>query len=154
MVGSKDISDVILSICCWRKTSAKVLRASWRYKPDFYFFPYLRWKWADFSSSKLSLAYGVNVNHQQSVHINVYLLCMCGNREYTELLKQTRKLFFQMSAQVYSVPGQTEGRREAFLEWKSIDLSYELPLTCGGIISIIKMFIILRNIYSPWKKTT
>ena len=51
-----------------------------------------------------------------------------------------------MSAQVYSVPGQTEGRRKAFLEWKSIDLSYELPLTCGGIISIIKMFIILRNI--------
>ena len=36
-----------------------------------------------------------------------------------------------MSAQVYSVPGQTEGRRKAFLEWKSIDLSYELSLTCG-----------------------
>ena len=28
-----------------------------------------------------------------------------------------------MNAQVYSVPGQTEGRRKAFLEWKSIDLS-------------------------------
>ena len=33
-----------------------------------------------------------------------------------------------MSAQVYSVPGQTEGRRKAFLERTSIDLS----LTCGG----------------------
>ena len=37
-----------------------------------------------------------------------------------------------MSAQVYSVSGQTERRRKAFLEWKNIDLSYELSLTCGG----------------------
>ena len=36
-----------------------------------------------------------------------------------------------MSAQVYSVPGQTEGRREAFLEWKSIDLSCTLSLAWG-----------------------
>ena len=36
-----------------------------------------------------------------------------------------------MSAQVYSVPGQTEGKRKAFFEWKSIGLSYELSLTCG-----------------------
>ena len=35
-----------------------------------------------------------------------------------------------MIAQVYFVPGQTEGRRKAFLQWKS--LSYELSLTCGG----------------------
>ena len=40
-----------------------------------------------------------------------------------------------MSAQVYSVPGQTEGRRKAFLEWKSIDLSYKLSLTCGGNVN-------------------
>ena len=31
-----------------------------------------------------------------------------------------------MSAKVYSVPGQTEGKREAFLEWKDINLSYKL----------------------------
>ena len=37
-----------------------------------------------------------------------------------------------MSAQVYSVPGQTKGRSKAFLEWKSIDLSHELSFTCGG----------------------
>ena len=37
-----------------------------------------------------------------------------------------------MSAQVYSVPGQTEGTSKAFLGWKSIDLSHELSLTCGG----------------------
>ena len=43
----------------------------------------------------------------------------------------TSKLFFQMITQVYSLPGQTEGRRMAFLEWKSTDLSYELSLTCG-----------------------
>ena len=40
-----------------------------------------------------------------------------------------------MSAQVYSVPGQTEGRRKAFLEWESIDLSYELSLTCEGNVN-------------------
>ena len=37
-----------------------------------------------------------------------------------------------MSAQICSVPGQTEGRRKALLEWKSRDLSYELSLTCMG----------------------
>ena len=37
-----------------------------------------------------------------------------------------------MSAQVYSVPGQIEGRMKVFLEWKSMDLSYKLSLTCGG----------------------
>ena len=40
-----------------------------------------------------------------------------------------------MSTQAYSVPGQTEGRSKAFLEWKSIDLSRELSLTCGGNIN-------------------
>ena len=43
-----------------------------------------------------------------------------------------------MSAQVYSVPGQTEGRRKAFLEWKSIDLSYELSFTCGVNVNYYK----------------
>ena len=40
-----------------------------------------------------------------------------------------------MPAQVYSVPGQTEVRRKAFLEWKIIDLSYKLSITCGGNIN-------------------
>ena len=35
-----------------------------------------------------------------------------------------------MSAQVYSVPGQTEGKRKTFFEWESIDISFELSLTC------------------------
>ena len=43
-----------------------------------------------------------------------------------------------MSAQVYSVSGQTEGRRKAFLEWKSVDLPYELSLTCGGNVNYYK----------------
>ena len=43
-----------------------------------------------------------------------------------------------MSAQVYSVPGQTEGKRKAFFEWKSIDLSYELSLTCGVNVNYYK----------------
>ena len=43
-----------------------------------------------------------------------------------------------MNAQVYSIPGQTERRRKAFLEWKSIDLSYELSLTYGGNVNYYK----------------
>ena len=43
-----------------------------------------------------------------------------------------------MSAQVYSVPGQIERRSKAFLEWKSIDLSHELSLTCGGNVNNYK----------------
>ena len=43
-----------------------------------------------------------------------------------------------MSAQVYSVPGQTEGRGKAFLEWKSIDLFHELSPTCEGNINYYK----------------
>ena len=40
-----------------------------------------------------------------------------------------------MSAQVYFVADQTEGRRKALLEWKSIGSSYKLSLTCGGYVN-------------------
>ena len=43
-----------------------------------------------------------------------------------------------MGTQVYSAPSQTEGRKKAFFEWKSIDLSYELSLTCGGNVNYYK----------------
>ena len=39
-----------------------------------------------------------------------------------------------MSAQVYSVPSQTEGRTKALLEWKGIELS----LTCRGNVNYYK----------------
>ena len=45
--------------------------------------------------------------------------------------KQISKLFFQMNSPVYFVPGQTEGRRKAFLAWKIINLSNKLSLKCG-----------------------
>ena len=45
-----------------------------------------------------------------------------------------------MSAQVYSVPGETVGRSKAFLEWKSIDLSHELSLTCGSNVNHYENF--------------
>ena len=53
-----------------------------------------------------------------------------------------------MSAQVCSVPGQTEGRGKAFLEWKSIDLSYKLLhlLQLWVMLTIIKVFI---NLFLP-----
>ena len=43
-----------------------------------------------------------------------------------------------MSTQLHSVSDQTERRKKAFLEWKSIDLSYKLPLTCGGNVNYYK----------------
>ena len=43
-----------------------------------------------------------------------------------------------MSAQVYSLPSQTEGRSKTFLERKNIDLSHELSLTYGGIVNYYK----------------
>ena len=45
-----------------------------------------------------------------------------------------------MIAQVYSVPGQNEGSRKAFLEWKSIDLSSKQSLTCGCNINYYETF--------------
>ena len=46
-----------------------------------------------------------------------------------------------MSAHVYSVPGQTEGRSKTFLERKSIDLhgiSLCSLTTCGGNVNYYK----------------
>ena len=43
-----------------------------------------------------------------------------------------------MSAQVYYVPGETERRRNAFLEWTSIDQPSKLSLTCVGNVSCYK----------------
>ena len=45
-----------------------------------------------------------------------------------------------MSAQVYSVPGQTEGRSKTFLERKAqtYRLSHELSLTCGDNVNYYK----------------
>ena len=43
-----------------------------------------------------------------------------------------------MSPQIYFVPGQTEGKRKAFLGWKNIDLSPKLSLTCGGNVNYYK----------------
>ena len=43
-----------------------------------------------------------------------------------------------MSPQVNSVFGQTEGKRKAFLEWTSIDLSSKLSLTYGDNVNYYK----------------
>ena len=64
------------------------------------------------------------------------LLGLCENRKYP--LKLISKLFFQMSAQVYSVFSQTEGRRKTFLEWTSRDLSSKLSLTCVDNVNYYK----------------
>ena len=43
-----------------------------------------------------------------------------------------------MSAQVDSVPDQSEGRRKAFLEWKTIVLPHKRSLTCVGNVNYNK----------------
>ena len=64
------------------------------------------------------------------------LICLCGNREYP---KQISKPFFQMSAQLYSVPGQTEGRMKAFLEQGNAQSYLYVE---GVMLTIIKELII------------
>ena len=63
----------------------------------------------------------VNVNYCRPQRVQITVYSAYGNREYPGN--------FQNS--VYSVPGQTEGERKAILEWKSIDISLQLTLTCG-----------------------
>ena len=49
-----------------------------------------------------------------------------------------------MSTQIYSIPSQTEGRRKAFLEWKSVNFDLNYLLHVGVItLTIIKAFIVL-----------
>ena len=43
-----------------------------------------------------------------------------------------------MSVQVYSVLGQTKGRRKALLEWANIDLFSKLSLTCARNVNYYK----------------
>ena len=52
-----------------------------------------------------------------------------------------------MSALVHSIPGQTEGRRKAFLEWSS---SYK-PLGEWVMLTIKKVFINLFLLQGKWK---
>ena len=67
---------------------------------------------------------------------------MLSNREKHHTLgtfqNKSAKLFFQMSVQVHSVLGQTEGRRKTFLEQASINLSCKLSRTCGEIFNYYK----------------
>ena len=43
-----------------------------------------------------------------------------------------------MSAQVYFVPGQTEGIRKASLEWTNTEPSFKLSLTRGANVNYYK----------------
>ena len=68
----------------------------------------------------------------------LYLCKGIGNTIPWQLSNQIGKLLFQLITQVYSVPRQTEGRWNVFLEWTSIDLSSKLSLTCGGNVNYYK----------------
>ena len=55
-----------------------------------------------------------------------------------------------MSAQVHSVPRQTEYRKKGILEWNIIDLSSTLSLTCRGNVNYYKS--IHHPIPARWKR--
>ena len=66
-------------------------------------------------SSKLSVTYRGNVNCYKRVHHSIPTLPV----EIGKLLqfsKQVSKISFQLSVQVYSLYGQTEGERKGFFE--------------------------------------
>ena len=100
-------------------------------------------------SSKLSLTYGINVNHYKSVHHPLSNMPVrIGNTR--QLSEQISKLFFQVSVQVYSLLSQTEGERKTFFRgWKKWGyiVSYCClldPLTnknCRGWSSMINLWI-------------
>ena len=48
-----------------------------------------------------------------------------------------------MNAQVYSVPGQTEGRMKAYLEWQAYIYPLDYLFHVGVMSTIIKVLIIL-----------
>ena len=67
----------------------------------------MKWTSTDLSS-KLSLTYGGDVTYYKSVHYPIPIPL--------EFSKQISKLFFQLSVQIYSLLGQTEGKERPFLE--------------------------------------
>ena len=83
-------------------------------------------------SSKLSLKYGINVNHYKSVHHPLSNMPVrIGNTR--QLSEQISKLFFQVSVQVYSLLSQTEGERKTFFRgWKKWGYIVRLLLRALG----------------------
>ena len=63
-------------------------------------------------SRKLSLTYDVNINHYNCIHHPLStLLVGIGNT-----VAAFKKLFFQMSVQVFSILGQNEREEEGFFQ--------------------------------------
>ena len=124
-----------------------LLPASWRCKRGFYFYSLHKIKMSKqhrlFILYTISYKQGYHVNHISKVKVFTFLSTHLPVWEQgipCQLSKHTIKLFFQMSAQVYSFPGQTEGRRKAFLEWGNPQ-SYLWGE--GLMLSIIKVHIVL-----------
>ena len=71
------------------------------------------------------------------------LVCLQVQEVLWQLSKLVNNLFFEMSTQVYSLLGQAEGGRKAFLHGKSINSFHKLSLTCQRILKISKVITIL-----------
>ena len=85
------------------------------------------------------------------VFTTLCLFCLCGiigNTIHWQLRKQISKRFFQMSAWLYSVLVQTEGKGKFFVEWATIYLSPKLSLTHGGNVNFYKsIHYFIPNLY-------
>ena len=66
-------------------------------------------------SPKLSFTCGGNVNYYKSVYHSIPTLPV-GIGTSWQMSRQISKLSFQLNAQIYSLLGQTEGERKAFLD--------------------------------------
>ena len=73
-----------------------------------------------------------NINHYERVHNHLSALPEWEQGIPWQISNQISNLSFQMSVPVYSVPGQTEGRRKVVIESKIMALSSKLSLICGG----------------------
>ena len=66
-------------------------------------------------SSKLSLTYRVNVNHYKKVHHPMLLLLYLWEQGTPcQFSKQISKISFQLTVQIYTLLGQTEGEKKVY----------------------------------------
>ena len=87
----------------------------------------------------ISYIYRVNINHKQSVHIPVYSACVgIGNDRGSFQSKLYQALLTNECPIIFCSWPQSEGKRKVFLEWKSIDFSYELSHIRGVNVNYYK----------------
>ena len=81
----------------------------------------------------------------------VYLLCLCGNREYPgNFQNKSVRSCFKWVPKFFLFLDKLRRERKFFLDWTSIDLSPKLSLTCWENVSY---YAIVHHvgIVNPWQ---